>query len=73
VLLPSGADQFDNAGAFSRAGAAIGLRPPAASADAVRSSLSAVLGEPASADAAKRLAAEIDAMLTPAEAAAILS
>ena len=39
VLLPAGADQFENAGACSRAGAAIELRPPSVTVDSIRSAL----------------------------------
>lgn len=73
VMLPSAADQFENAAACSRSGAAIELRPPAVSVESIRSSLEAVLAEPRFVEAARQLATEVDAMLTPDEAAAILS
>ena len=73
VLLPAGADQFENAAACEAAEAAIELRPPAVTVDAIRTSLDSVLGESVYAEAANRLADEIRAMRTPAEAAAILS
>jgi UDP:flavonoid glycosyltransferase YjiC (YdhE family) len=73
VLLPAGADQFENAAACAKAGAAIELRPPVVTVDAIRVSLVSVLGDPAYAGGAKGLADEIRAMRTPAEAAAILS
>jgi UDP:flavonoid glycosyltransferase YjiC (YdhE family) len=73
VILPAGADQFGNAGACANAGAAIELRPPDVTVDAIRSSVKAVLEEPAYGEAARRIAGEVDAMLTPAEAAAVLS
>ena len=58
---------------WARSRAAIELRPPVVTVDAIRTALDSVLGEPVYADGAKRLAAEIRAMRTPAEAAAILS
>ena len=73
VLLPAGADQFENAAACEAAEAAIELRPPAVTVDAIRTSLDSVLGESVYAEGANRLADEIRAMRTPAEAAAILS
>jgi UDP:flavonoid glycosyltransferase YjiC (YdhE family) len=73
VLLPAGADQFENAGACSRAGAAIELRPPSVTVDSIRSAVTSVLEDGTFAEAAEGLAAEIERMLTPAEVAAILS
>jgi UDP:flavonoid glycosyltransferase YjiC (YdhE family) len=73
VLLPAGADQFDNAAACVRAGAGIELRPPEVTVESVRVAVNAVLDEPAYAAAAERLAEEVETMLTPAQAAAILS
>ncbi len=73
VLLPAGADQFENAGACSRAGTAIELRPPAVTVDSVRAAVTSVLEDRAYAEAAKGIAAEIERMLTPPEVAAILS
>jgi MGT family glycosyltransferase len=73
VILPAGADQFGNAGACANAGAAIELRPPEVTVDSIRTALGTVLEDPAYGEEARRLAAEVDAMLTPAEAASILS
>ncbi len=73
VLLPAGADQFENAAACSRAGAAIELRPPAVTVDSVRAAVTSVLEDRAYAEAAQGLAVEMERMLTPAEVAAILS
>jgi UDP:flavonoid glycosyltransferase YjiC (YdhE family) len=41
--------------------------------DSIRTALGTVLEDPAYGEEARRLAAEVDAMLTPAEAASILS
>lgn len=72
VLLPAGADQFENAEACRRAGAAIDLLPPQVTVDSIRSSVNTVLADPAYAEAAKRLATEVESMLTPSQTAAIL-
>ena len=62
VLVPQAADQFDNAARAEAAGAAIVLRPGEVTADAVRVALGRVLGDRSFAEAARRIAAEIDAM-----------
>ena len=69
VLLPQGADQFDNAEACRAAGVAIVLMPAEADAGSVRASLDRVLDEPEYAAAAGRLAEEIAAMPPPADVA----
>lgn len=63
VLVPQGADQFDNASACQRAGAARVLMPDEVTAASVRDAMRAVLA-PDSPEraAAKRMAAEIAAM-----------
>jgi UDP:flavonoid glycosyltransferase YjiC (YdhE family) len=70
VLVPQAADQFDNAARCATAGAAIVLPPEELTAEALRAALARVLGEASFADAARRIAAEIDEMATPAEVAA---
>jgi UDP:flavonoid glycosyltransferase YjiC (YdhE family) len=65
VFLPRGGDQFDNAGAAVRAGAALRLTPDEADAATVTAATAAtgrVLGEPGFAAAARRIQAEIGAM-----------
>jgi UDP:flavonoid glycosyltransferase YjiC (YdhE family) len=69
VLLPQGADQFDNAERCVEAGVALALGREETDADAIRSALERVLGEPSFADAAQRIAAEIEAMPTADEVA----
>ena len=73
VLLPAAADQFDNARVCVQAGAAIELRPPEVAVDSIRDAVNAVLRGAPYPEAARRVAAEVETMLTPAEAAAILS
>jgi len=68
LLVPQGADQFDNAARCERAGAAIVLRPDELTADAVRASLRRLLEEPSYRSAAEAVAGEIAAMPTAAEA-----
>ena len=63
VLVPQGADQFDNARACERSGAARVLAPGRVTASAVRDAVRAVLPEGSSERAAaRRFAAEIAAM-----------
>lgn len=62
VLVPQGADQFDNAAACARAGVAAVVGRGEADAAAIRGALDRVLTEPSFADAARRVAAEIAAM-----------
>lgn len=69
VLVPHAADQFDNAARAEAAGAAVVLRPDEVSPESVRAALERVLAEPSFAEAARTIAAEIDAMGSPAEVA----
>jgi UDP:flavonoid glycosyltransferase YjiC (YdhE family) len=69
VLVPQAADQFDNAARAEKAGAAVVLRPGEVTAEAVRAALGRVLGEPAFAEAARAVAAEIAQMGTVDEVA----
>ena len=70
VLVPQGADQFDNASRCCAVGAAVVIGRNELSADSVRMALRLVLDDPSFAAAAKRVAAEIEAMGTPTEVAA---
>ncbi len=69
LLVPQGADQFDNAARCERVGAAIVLRPDEVTPETVRAGLRRLLDEPAFRCGAERVAAEIAAMPTAAEAA----
>ena len=63
VVVPQGADQFENALACEKAGAARVLRPDVLGSDAVREAVLAVIGqESPERMAAQRLAQEIAAM-----------
>jgi UDP:flavonoid glycosyltransferase YjiC (YdhE family) len=72
LLLPEGADQFENAFACAQAGAAIVLLPDEVDAEALRSALERLLAEPHFSEAARRIADEIAALPAPEEAAAAL-
>ncbi len=65
LLLPQGADQFDNAALITAAGAAHALLPGECSPDAIRRALVDVLGDAALREAAGRLRDELDAMPSP--------
>ncbi len=62
VLVPQGADQFDNAARAERAGAAIVLRPGDVTAAAVRAAVRRVLEDPAFRAGAEAVRTEIEAM-----------
>ena len=64
VLVPQGADQFDNAARCAAAGAAVVVRPEELTAEAVRLALRRILDEPSFAEAARAVQAEIAAMPT---------
>lgn len=70
VLIPQGADQFENAGRCERAGAAVVLPPDEVTGQAVAAAVQLVLSEPRYAEAARMIAAEFAEMATPEEAAA---
>lgn len=72
VLVPQAADQFDNAARAKAAGVAIVLRPGEVTAESVSAGLGRVLGEPAFAEAARAIAAEIQEMASVDEAAAVV-
>ena len=69
VLVPQGADQFENAARVEAAGAGVVVMPGALSAASVRAGLQCVLGEPSFTAAAQKLAAEIAAMPGPGDVA----
>lgn len=72
VLLPQGADQFENAHRCERIGVAVSLLPDAAKQDAIAAAVRAVLEEPSYREAADRVRDEIAAMQTPDEVAAVV-
>jgi UDP:flavonoid glycosyltransferase YjiC (YdhE family) len=72
LLLPHGADQFENAQACAVLGVAKVLMPDALTAEGVLSAVRALLAEPAPRAAAGHLAQEIAAMSTPQEVVAAL-
>jgi UDP:flavonoid glycosyltransferase YjiC (YdhE family) len=69
LLLPQAADQFLNATAGARSGAAIAIGPEERSAEAVRHGLSELLRDPAYRAAAERVRAEV-ALMPGADAVA---
>jgi UDP:flavonoid glycosyltransferase YjiC (YdhE family) len=69
LCLPQGADQFRNAAAGARAGAALVLAPDEADGESVAAGVRRLLDEPAFAEAARAVQAEIAAMPSPAEVA----
>ena len=73
VLLPQGADQFDNAAACAACGVAETLLPPGTSLEAARAALERVLAEPRFAAEARRVAGDIAAMPSPDDVAARLA
>jgi MGT family glycosyltransferase len=72
LLVPRGADQFDNAAACAAAGVARVLLPPEVTPERVAGDAAAVLGDPALAARAREIAAEIAAMPDPSAVAARL-
>jgi UDP-N-acetylglucosamine transferase subunit ALG13 len=73
VLLPRGADQFDNAAVCAEVGVAKTIMPTDISAAVVRSAVDQVLTDSAYAEAARSVAAEIAAMPSPAAVAGELA
>jgi UDP:flavonoid glycosyltransferase YjiC (YdhE family) len=65
VIIPQGADNFDNAAMVEMAGAALVLRPGEVTAENVQNAVRRILNEPSYAEAAGQAAAEIAAMPTP--------
>lgn len=72
LLLPHGADQFENAQACAARGAATVVMPNALTGESVASAVVALLADPAPRAAATQLARDIADMPTPAEVAAAL-
>lgn len=72
VLVPQGADQFDNAARCAAAGVAVVVRPEELTAEAVRVALGEVLDKASYAEAAERVQAEIAAMPSAEEVASRL-
>jgi UDP:flavonoid glycosyltransferase YjiC (YdhE family) len=73
LLLPSGADQFENAQACAAAGVARVLRPDGLEPAAIRDAVTELLREPSYRAAAERVAAEIARLPSAADLAATLS
>jgi UDP:flavonoid glycosyltransferase YjiC (YdhE family) len=73
LLVPRGADQFENAEACAAVGVGRVLLPPEVSADAVAGAASALLSDPHTAARAVEIALEIATMPSPAEVADRLS
>jgi UDP:flavonoid glycosyltransferase YjiC (YdhE family) len=73
LLLPQGADQFDNAAACARAGVACVLTPESVSSESVASEAAALLSDQRYRRAAERVRAEIRAMLSPADVVPLLN
>jgi UDP:flavonoid glycosyltransferase YjiC (YdhE family) len=69
LLLPQGADQFDNAGRCAGLGAALALMPPEVSLTSVREAVETLLVEPSYRERAGELAAEIAALPDPRDVA----
>ncbi len=73
LLLPQGADQFENANACRAADAARMLMPAQLTADAVRAELVILLEDPSYSERAREIASEIAAMPSAADVASQLS
>jgi len=72
VLVPEGADQFDNARACAAAGASVTLMPPEQSVESIHDAVVAVLEQDLFRDNARRIADEIAAMPSADDVAARL-
>jgi len=73
LVLPRGADNFHNATLVRAAGAGLSLAPFEVSASAVADAVAMLLLEPGFSDAARTIAQDIAAMLSPAEVLARLT
>jgi UDP:flavonoid glycosyltransferase YjiC (YdhE family) len=73
VLVPRGADQFDNANASAALGVAEVIVPAELAAERLRDAITSVVTSPAYADAARRVATEIAAMPPASSVAAELA
>ena len=69
VVLPQGADQFDNGRACAELGVAEMILPPELTVESVRQAVGAVLADERYAVAARSIAAEIAAMPSAAQTA----
>jgi UDP:flavonoid glycosyltransferase YjiC (YdhE family) len=72
VVVPQGADNFINGALIARAGAGLTVGPGEVAPESLRVAVRSVLGEPSYAIAARRIAAEIVALPSPAEVAQTL-
>jgi UDP:flavonoid glycosyltransferase YjiC (YdhE family) len=72
LCVPQAADQFFNAAAGARCGAALALQPEQVDASTVRDSVHRLLAEPRFGDAARKVSEEIDAMPSPKDIADLL-
>ena len=72
LLVPQGADQFENAGRCAELGTAIVLMPGEVTAESVRDGVAALLERSSYREASRRVAAEIAAMPAPEDVAAAL-
>ena len=73
LLVPQGADQFDNAGRCAELAAGLVLMPGEVSAEAVRGAVATLLADASYRESARRLAGEIAAMPHPHDVAARLA
>jgi UDP:flavonoid glycosyltransferase YjiC (YdhE family) len=73
LCLPQAADQFNNATAGATSGAAIQLSPQDADPERVKAAIEALLREATYVESARRVAADIAAMPSPDEVAAIIT
>jgi len=72
LLVPQGADQFENAAHAARIGAARVLRPDELNEEAARATVISLLGEESYRASAQSVAAEIAAMPPPEELVPVL-
>jgi len=73
LCLPQGADQFLNATAIASAGAGLSISPSDVAVETVRSCVGRLLRDAGFAIAARRIAADIAAMPSPADAAVAIA
>ncbi len=73
LMLPQAADQFENALVCQEIGAALVIMPGDLSPDSIASAVTALLDDPAYTEHARRVAAEISTMQSPAAVLAMLS
>jgi UDP:flavonoid glycosyltransferase YjiC (YdhE family) len=72
LMLPQAADQFENAQVCQEIGAALALMPDEVTPDSVGSAVTALLDDPKYSANARRIAAEISRMQSPAAVLALL-